>query len=106
MSRELVERLGRSSWSSDSPLEIVGVGAMRDCFDEVTGGTYVGLDDRKPLRRAEDSWGGFDIGLGAGAGCGSRAGGSATRRSGGSRCRPGPDTVHRRSAIRAAEARS
>ena len=53
---------------------------------------YVGLDEGKPLRRSEGSRSGFDIGLGAGAECGSRAGGSGSgsRRSRGCRATRGP----------------
>src|SRR5580693_6172576 len=53
---------------------------------------YVGLDEGKPLRRSEGSRSGFDIGLGAGAECGSRAGGSGSgsRRSRDCRATRGP----------------
>jgi hypothetical protein len=76
--------LGSIKWlrTAAGAEEIAGLGAMRHCFQKVTGGINVGLDEGKPLRRSEGSRSGFDIGLGAGAECGSRAGGSG---SGGSR---------------------
>ena len=55
-------------------VERADLGAMRDCFQKVTGGMQMSSWTRGS-HRSDGSRSGVDIGLGAGAECGSRAGG-------------------------------